>query len=188
MRVYLAGPITGLTFEDSEDWRRRIASMFFSYNLHNEVTVLSPLRGKSYLKDAGKLGHGDYSTIHPLSSDRGIVTRDLNDVRNADLLIVNVLGAETASPGTCMEIGAAAVLQIPTILVMEAEGNPHDRHMVRGAVGYRVDNLEDAFLIGATVLGFDVRIEPKQEKAPAPERGGEEAPELEPWEVTMLDG
>ena len=25
-------------------------------------------------------------------------------------------------------------------------------------------------------------------EAPAPERGGDEAPELEPWEVTMLDG
>lgn len=188
MKVYLAGPITGMTFDESEDWRRDMAGRFFAYNLHNQVTVLSPLRGKSYLKDAGKLGHGDYATIHPLSSDRGIVTRDLNDVRHADLLIVNVLGAETASPGTCMEIGAAAVLNIPTILVMEEEGNPHDRHMVRGAVGYRVDNLEDAFLIGATVLGFDVQIESKQKKAPAPERGGDGAPEPEPWEVTMLDG
>jgi nucleoside 2-deoxyribosyltransferase len=177
--VYLAGPITGLTFEGAEDWRQVMRQRFAQLP---DVKALSPLRGKGYLKGAGVLGHGDYSHVHPLSSDVGIVTRDLNDVRHADVVIANVLGADIASPGTCIEIGAAYEHHIPVILVIEPEGNPHDRHMVRGAIGYRVDNLDDAWAIAATVLGYDVTIVLPEPKA---ETVGETPPlQADPsWEV-----
>jgi nucleoside 2-deoxyribosyltransferase len=180
--VYLAGPITGLTYDEGQDWRLRMTRQFGSLQ---GVQALSPLRGKSYLKDAGTLGFGDYSKVHPLSSDVGIVTRDLNDVRRADVIIANVLGAQTASPGTCMEIGAAYEHHIPVILVIEPEDNPHDRHMVRGGVGYRVDNLDDAWAIAATILGFDVVI-PAQKKSDIPPTEIDLADALDPEKTTWV--
>lgn len=151
-KVYLAGPITGLTFDESEDWRREMQAAFSEIG----VAAVSPLRGKNYLKDVGKISGGqDYP--HPMSTDKGVINRDAHDVRTSDLVIANVLGAEVASPGTCVEIGIALEAKVPTIVVMEADGsNPHDRHMIRGAVGWVVHDLDDAFKIAATVLGFDI--------------------------------
>ena len=50
-QVYLAGPITGLTFEGCTDWRDyAIASL-----ADNAIKGLSPMRAKEFLKHLGPL-------------------------------------------------------------------------------------------------------------------------------------
>jgi nucleoside 2-deoxyribosyltransferase len=152
--VYLAGPITGLTLDQGQEWRQFVAAEFSLWG----IKTRSPLRGKSYLASEGVLGPADYGHIHPLSSDKGIVTRDRNDTINADLIFANLLGADRISGGTCIELGWADMARIPTIVVMEPEGNPHDAHMVRGVAGYVMHTLPAALDLALTILGQDLDL------------------------------
>ena len=49
--IYLAGPISGLSYGESTDWRQYVMD-----NLHEDVEGLSPLRAKDYLKEEACLG------------------------------------------------------------------------------------------------------------------------------------
>ena len=144
-KIYLAGPISGLTFEGAQDWRT-----YFSNKINLEIQCFSPLRGKDYLKMRGPL-EGSYDDF-PLSSDRGITTRDRNDCMGADLVVFNMLGATRVSIGTMVEFGWADAARVPSVLVMEKTGNVHDHPMVRELAGFRVTNLEDAIAIAEIVL------------------------------------
>lgn len=143
--VYLAGPITGLSFNDCVNWRE-----WFIGQLPKEIIGLSPLRGKDYLEHERSV-KADYAH-KVLSSERGITTRDYNDVKRSDVVVVNLLGANKVSIGTVMEIAWAKAFQIPTILVMERENNIHEHPMIRDSVGYRVDNLEEALWLTTVIL------------------------------------
>ncbi len=134
--VYLAGPIKGLPFGTSNDWRVEVAS-----RLAPEITSFSPMRGKEY---------GDYAQykkevydVHPLSTGKAIVSRDMFDVMRVDLIFINLLGATYASIGTMIEVGWASMMHKPILLVMEEE-NVHDHGMLKSIVGWRTDNLEEA--------------------------------------------
>lgn len=143
--AYLAGPITGLSFNDCVNWRE-----YFINRLPPEIIGLSPLRGKDYLEHEQEI-QSDYAHV-VLSSERGITTRDYNDVKRSDVVIVNLLGANKVSIGTVMEIAWARAFQIPVILVIEKENNVHDHPMIRDSVGFRVDNLDEALWLTKVIL------------------------------------
>jgi nucleoside 2-deoxyribosyltransferase len=144
-KIYLAGPICGLTFEGAQDWRN-----YFAEKISSEIACFSPLRGKEYLKMRGPL-EGSYDEF-PLSTDRGITARDRNDCMGADLVVFNMLGAQRVSLGTMVEFGWADAARVPSVLVMEKEGNIHEYPMVREIASFRVTNLEDAIAIAEIVL------------------------------------
>lgn len=135
MRVYAAGPVTGLTHAEAEEWRKVL-----DRNLPPDIKVVSPMRGMDSLKGIGKLD-SSYEH-HPLTSSKGINTRCHWDVKTADVVFVNFLGATKPSLGTTMEIAWAHAYGMPVVMVMEEEGNPHDHAMVRECATYRVDTLE----------------------------------------------
>jgi len=147
--VYLAGPISNCSFDSVVDWREHAIK-----KLPAEILGLSPMRGKTYLQNMQEIsthveGRTDMnensSVLHLnkiMSSSRGIITRDYNDVRRSDALLVNLAGATKVSIGTVMEIGWAKVLNIPVICVME-EGNVHDHPMVNECIGYRCNTLDE---------------------------------------------
>jgi len=135
--VYLAGPITGLSHDDAVDWRDEVIRQ-----LPVEIEGLSPLRGKTYLAGVESIAHS-YPDL-PLSSPRGIMTRDFNDVRRCDALLVNFLGTKTVSIGTVMEVAWAFAFRIPVIAVMEPSGNLHEHPMIAEAIGFRVASLDEA--------------------------------------------
>jgi nucleoside 2-deoxyribosyltransferase len=138
-RVYLAGPITGLSYDDAVDWRKKAKSYLKEFN----INAFSPLRGKEFLSHIKEFKRTGYD-IHPLSTNRGIMTRDRFDCTNADVLLVNFLGAQTVSIGTVMEIAWADAHRIPIVCCMEGPENPHFHGMILEAIGYRFDNLKDA--------------------------------------------
>jgi nucleoside 2-deoxyribosyltransferase len=162
-KIYLAGPISGLTFEGAQDWRT-----YFMNTIDQQIACFSPLRGKDYLKMRGPL-EGSYDEF-PLSTDRGITTRDRADCMGADLVVFNMLGATRVSMGTMVEFGWADAARVPSVLIMEKEGNIHDYPMVREIAGFRVDNLEDAIAISEIVLLH--KANPKR-KALVDNTGGE---------------
>lgn len=148
--VYLAGPITGLSYGEATDWRQHAKAKLAQHGIRG----LDPMRCKSYLKHVAEFtADGDkYKDLGAFSSNRGIMTRDRFDATRCALLLVNFLGAERVSIGTCMEIAWADAHRIPIICAIEAEGNPHDHGMISEAIGFRVDNLDLAIEIAVGIL------------------------------------
>lgn len=142
--VYLAGPITGVSYGNSTDWRQTVIDC-----LPEGIYGLSPLRRKDYLKNETTLQH---TYDWPLSTQRGIYARDRYDCTRADAILVNLLGAERVSIGTVMEIAWAADNNIPVILMMEKEGNVHDHPMIREACPFIVDDLKEAVTVLEALL------------------------------------
>lgn len=141
--VYLAGPITGLTFDGCENWRSLAKADLASAG----IKAVSPLRAKEYLRQVpGALtGTGEeYRHLGVLSTPRGVMTRDRYDATRCDALLVNLLGADRVSIGTVMEIAWADLCRTPIVVAMEPSGNPHEHMMIAEAIGFRVDSLAEA--------------------------------------------
>ncbi len=143
---YLAGPITGESFDSATTWRED-----FKTKLNNGIVGISPLRCKEYLdseaciKDAYDGGQNGMAL--PLSTSRAITTRDYYDVMHCDMLVAYVKGAKIVSIGTVVEIAWAKAFNKPVVLIIENEGNIHEHSMIREAIGYRVDSLDGAIYI-----------------------------------------
>ena len=123
MKVYLAGPMTGHSYQEVNDWREESRSILADHGIKG----YSPMRGKNYLSKEEKLQ--DSYSDHTMSSITGINVRDFNDCRTADAVLVNFLGAKRVSIGTCMEIAWARAFQIPCVIVMEKD-NLHEHGML----------------------------------------------------------
>ncbi|MFA5172812.1 MAG: hypothetical protein WC435_00190 [Candidatus Paceibacterota bacterium] len=48
--VYCAGPITGLSYNETVDWRNNLKEM-----LPPNIEILSPMRGKDHLKNEERI-------------------------------------------------------------------------------------------------------------------------------------
>lgn len=151
--VYLAGAIAGLSYGDAVDWR-------VGAKIHlgqRGIETLDPMRAKSAL---GSLNGGqissdfhDYSRHGAFFTSQGIMTRDFNDVKRCDVLLVNLLELRKPSLGTIMELAWAYALQKPAVVAIERSGNPHDNHpMIAAAMPFRVETLDEAVDSVAVIL------------------------------------
>ncbi len=143
--AYLAGPISGASYGTATDWRQ-----YAKMQLEPSILGMSPLRAKDYLQNETAIGDSYEDSV--LSCQRGIMTRDFNDCKRADILIVNLLGADRVSIGTVMEIAWAFSNRIPVVAIMEPKGNLHDHAMIREAIGFRVTSLDEAIEVAKAVL------------------------------------
>lgn len=153
--VYLAGPITGLSYEDSIGWREQAIEA-----LAPDIDAFSPMRAKSYLRGTVQIGMS-YEKF-PLSSQRGIMCRDFFDCTQRDMLLVNFKGAQSVSIGTVMEVAWAYGARKPIVAIMEPtkdspniseRGNPHNHAMMMEAIPYVVSTMDEAlFIIRALLL------------------------------------
>lgn len=149
--VYLAGPITGLTYDEGQDWRE-YAQAF----LAPTIDAFSPLRAKQHLRELGVLDNAGtpdskYIGLHALSEPAGITARDRFDCMGRDLVLVNFLGATQVSIGTCIELGWADAARRPIVIAME-EDNIHRHAMANQVAGFIVPTLEDALTVCKAVL------------------------------------
>jgi nucleoside 2-deoxyribosyltransferase len=145
-KVYLAGPISGLTYDQGQDWR--IAASLALARHH--IAGYSPLRAKAYLRSKGVIDQAYEDTC--LSCDRGIITRDRWDVMTADAVLFYLVGATKVSVGTIMELGWADAFRKPTVVIMEDAGNVHEHPMVREVTGFRVTTLEEGIEVLDKIL------------------------------------
>ncbi len=134
--VYLAGPISGLTYGECTDWRNTVAAALNS----DKVETLTPLRGKHFLSGKGAIHSGSYDDT--IISAKGITRRDMFDTLRSTAVFVNLLGTKQVSIGTCMEIAWAYQAQIPTVVLMEP-GSVHRNHvMIQESCTYIADSVE----------------------------------------------
>jgi nucleoside 2-deoxyribosyltransferase len=145
--VYLAGPITGLSFGNATDWREYARSRFNDAG----IAAFSPLRANTYLSKENSLK--DRYDNNPLSTAHGIVTRDRFDTMTRDLILINFLGATKVSIGTVMEVAWADAARKPIIIAMEPGAvNPHEHSMLTEVSGYIVPTLDEAIDVAIKVL------------------------------------
>jgi nucleoside 2-deoxyribosyltransferase len=149
-QVYLAGPITGLDYAGATDWREYAIKYLHDVGIQG----LSPMRGKAYLQNLKVIsGHGkEYLHMGVLSRPESVLTRDYYDATRSDVVLVNLLGAKIISVGTVMEIAFAHAARVPIVCAIEAEGNLHNHMMINQAIGFRVETLDDALDIVASIL------------------------------------
>jgi nucleoside 2-deoxyribosyltransferase len=144
--VYLAGPISGLSFAGATEWRIEAIRKLAEHGIQG----LNPLRFKDYLLHKTRL-EDTYADLNILSSQKGITTRDRWDCQRSDIVLVNLLGAIEKSIGTCLEFGWADSARVPIVTVMEP-GNVHDHAMIREVSGFIVPTLAEALDITKAFL------------------------------------
>jgi hypothetical protein len=136
-RVYLAGGIAGLTFEDARCWRDRATHL-----LQPELVAISPLtiEGPVYRKLAGGTDPTDERSLsYDAPSCNYIVEKDLIAIQKSVAVLVNVA---KPSWGTAMEI-IWAKRQLNKMVV--AFGCPDMRSpWVLNHIHANCDTLEDA--------------------------------------------
>ena len=145
-KLYLAGPITGLSWKAAADWRDYVTQALEG----TTIVAFSPLRGKKYLK--GEKSVQSSYEAYPLSTQKGITSRDHWDVLTSDCIMAYVLGADKPSLGTVLEIGWAHAYRKPIIMIMEKEGNPHNHPMIREIVSYTTADLDEGITLIKTLL------------------------------------
>lgn len=150
--VYLAGPITGLTYDEGNDWREAVMADLASVG----ITAYSPLRAKNFLRQIGVLdsaGTPDsaYMGLNPLSEPKGITARDRFDATRSDMVLMNLLGATRVSIGTMIEAGWADAARRPIVIAME-EDNVHRHAMLNEVAGFIVPTLAEAVAVVKAVL------------------------------------
>ena len=133
--VYLAGPISGLTYDGAQDWRDQVRQELDSSN----IETLTPMRGKTFLKEEGVITSAAYENV--IATSKGVTRRDFFDCTRASCVFVNLLGAKRVSIGTVMEIAWAYQAKIPTVVLME-KGNIHEHIMIEEACHYVVDSVD----------------------------------------------
>jgi nucleoside 2-deoxyribosyltransferase len=143
--VYLAGPITGMSYGASTDWRDYAAK-----NIDSQIQTISPMRHKEYL--ANETAIASSYEKNPMSCAKGITTRDRFDCMRSDAVLVNLLGAEKVSIGTVMEVAWADSARKQIVLVIDKADKVHMHPMLTEACGYIVDNLDEALSIVERVL------------------------------------
>lgn len=136
-QVYLAGPISGVSYDGATSWRDHITD-----NIDAAIACYSPLRGKAYLEGHEALPETYDAQL--LSTQSAIMTRDHRDVARADAVVAYLKGADKVSIGTVMEVAWAYAYRIPVVAVLE-DGNLHDHPMMREALryGYVLDDLSE---------------------------------------------
>lgn len=137
--VYLAGPITGLTYEECTEWRFKAKAVL------NEAGIIaySPMRGKEYLNDGKAIEAFNDRLPQRLSTQKGIVGRDHFDVIRSDAMLCNLLNTKKVTIGTMFELAWRYEHMLPTVLIIEDTHNIHDHPFVMEAITYRTNNLNE---------------------------------------------
>lgn len=139
MKVYLAGPITGLSYEEVVE----------SLHLAKEVLegagyeVLSPMTGKGHLRNEIEFKAEGYG--NPLSTNHAIFERDRWMVQICDVILADFTNGRTrVSIGTVTEIAWGALLGKHVVAVLPTEDNIHRHAFVLEAADVIFPSREEA--------------------------------------------
>ena len=106
MKIYLSGGITGLTLEESSEWRKQVKN-----ELKGLVEIFDPTM------------YYNYDTKTEFDSEREVRDFELYHLRNSDIVIVNFNAPN--SLGTCAELTLANEYRIPVIGLNENKNQLH---------------------------------------------------------------
>ena len=100
--IYLAGAMSGLTFEESNEWRKYVKDIFYDENFNgNIIKCINP---------------NDYYNFQIIKhkSEHEVKEFDLYKLKHSDLVLVNLENINT-SIGSAMELQVAHDTNIPII-------------------------------------------------------------------------
>lgn len=143
-KVYLSGPMTGLIYENADDWRQYAAMVLEKYGME----AVSPLRGKEMLK--GKQFKGTAIPELVNGSTKAITFRDHMDTATADVVLVNLADSDAAgsvSIGTVAEIAWAYAHRVPVVVATGKStiAKTMMQHpIMEGCAPWIVEKLDDA--------------------------------------------
>lgn len=135
LKVYLAGPMTGLTADEVIEHINHRKEQLKGYKVYH------PMAGKKILDGGSVLQASGYQ--NPLINDHHIIERDRWMVEQVDVVFADLSGAEKVSIGTCMELAWAHDKHKYTVLVME-RGNVHEHCFILEAADIIFENVDDA--------------------------------------------
>ena len=136
--IYLAGPISGLTYDGCTDWREGVERTLSI----DDFEVASPMRAKKFLNTGGIIDDVNPTSGSVLCSAQGIMTRDSWDVHRCDAVFANLLGSTIVSIGTVMELAWAWKAGIPAIVIMEPN-NIHQHVMLAQATPFYGETVDE---------------------------------------------
>lgn len=118
--VYLAGPVTGLTFQEAVAWRNE-AAVALANMTNGHVQALDPLRGLTP-SDFQSHAQGWFDSARCTAAS--FMIRDLYDIDRSCCLLANLVGMKSPSIGTMIELGYAFAKNVPIFLVAEKDIHP----------------------------------------------------------------
>lgn len=133
--VYLAGAITGKSFEQAVEWREAVSEILTAHGFE----VRSPMREKLHLKsefDDRPLPMAHHSFVDPFP-------RDTLDIRQSDIILTLLEAGDPPSVGTLVEIGYAKGLGKFNVMVAESEW-AQNHPFTKGCADYAAPDLADA--------------------------------------------
>ena len=155
--IYLSGPITGKDYTEARyGWRLEFADA-----MDEGTVVLSPMRHEGHLAEMKAamsieaLEAFEKEKNHIFSHPKMIVSKDMLDIEQCDLMVVNLLGATEVSQGTVWEMGYAKG-KGKQIVLITSPGNVHKSPFIRESANIVVDNLDDAVMIVNSLMSTGV--------------------------------
>lgn len=143
-KVYLSGPMAGLTYEEGTQWRD-----YVKMRLEGFANCLSPYRGKDFLKGR-TIQNVNYENV--MATPKAITTRDRWDTTTADVVLVNLMDYSKFSIGTIMEIAWADQARVPVVAVIPQESEYFKHPILTQACAYIVQDLDEAINIVKVLL------------------------------------
>jgi len=135
MKIYIAGPISGLSFDAVQEFfttKKAILEMAGH-------TVLSPMLGKDDLRNETVLrGYGYKGAT---TTNHAIVERDRWMVEQSDIVFADLSHAKSVSIGTVFELAWASLLRKHTVVVVD---NFHFHAFVLEAADIVFETCDDA--------------------------------------------
>lgn len=151
--VYLAGPIEGCSYEGATSWRNYVQNQFNDRLKIDKIRCLSPMRHSNEFLVG--LTNAMQSNLEVLKAQRNITMRDRYDCTRADLVFFYFLCAPRVSIGSSIEAGWADACKVPSLMVIEDAGNPHDHVILREIIPARYPDIDEA--IDQAILILDAR-------------------------------
>ena len=137
MKVYVAGPISGKTADETFAYFEGVESRLEAIGFE----VLTPMKGKNHLRKEGVFKPSGYT--YPLSTNHAIFNRDHWMVSQADVILVNLLESERVSIGSMFELAWASHMDKHVVVVMPEEGI-HTHSFVLEAANVIFRSLDEA--------------------------------------------
>ncbi len=137
--VYLFGPVTGLTFEKADAWRKRAKKVLKPYG----IKCIDPMRSLKFLKKDGPISGTGREYKDELAKPAAVVMQNLRAVEKCDIMVGNLQGATRVSIGSVAELSWAFIKQkMVMAMVDEKEGNPHDHMHVNHMIHVKVNTFD----------------------------------------------
>lgn len=150
-KVYLSGPMSGLTFEESVGRRNQIIELakgIFGSDFKSVIWV-SPLRrvekegtNKAFLQGTDEVILKDNPNFSPTFKKR-MFNRDMFDVFQSDAILVDFEKSKEVSIGSVCEVAGAWTHDVPVFMVL-TENDPHDHLFMHEMAHFKYNNFESA--------------------------------------------